>query len=108
MAGGMIIRILPPLQIQDAVCMVSPANRVQGAHGVFPLNAQLMWMFREAIGVIYKDKPMEEAGKAKRYWTSTEKGTDNAWFFDFTPGKPHCDTQDRRTATGMVRCVSDY
>ncbi|MCS2333701.1 DUF1566 domain-containing protein [Bacteroides sp. BFG-606] len=69
---------------------------------------QLMWMFRETIGVIYNTKPMEEAGKAKRYWTSTEKGATDAWFFDFTPGKPHCDTQAKTTATGMVRCVSDY
>ncbi|MFT0350712.1 DUF1566 domain-containing protein [Bacteroides thetaiotaomicron] len=69
---------------------------------------QLMWMFREPIGLIYKDKPMEESGKTKRYWTSTEKGTDQAWFFDFTPGIPYCDTQAKSTANGMVRCVSDY
>ena len=69
---------------------------------------QLMWMFREPIGLIYKDKPMEESGKMKRYWTSTEKGTDQAWFFDFTPGIPYCDTQLKSTANGMVRCVSDY
>ncbi|MBW9277170.1 DUF1566 domain-containing protein [Bacteroides fragilis] len=69
---------------------------------------QLMWMFREPIGLIYKDKPMEESGKTKRYWTSTEKGTDQAWFFDFTPGIPYCDTQLKSTANGMVRCVSDY
>lgn len=28
---------------------------------------QLMWMFREPIGLIYKDKPMEEPDKTKRY-----------------------------------------
>lgn len=69
---------------------------------------QLMWMFREPIGLIYKDKPMEESGKTKRYWTSTEKGTNQAWFFDFTPGIPYCDTKLKSTANGMVRCVSDY
>lgn len=69
---------------------------------------QLMWMFRKPIGLIYKDKPMEESGKTKRYWASTEKGTDQAWFFDFTPGMPYCDTQLKSTANGMVRCVSDY
>lgn len=69
---------------------------------------QLMWMFREPIGVIYKNKLMEEAGKTKRYWSSTEKGTTDAWLFDFTPGMPYCDTQAKSTANGMVRCVSDY
>lgn len=69
---------------------------------------QLMWVFREAIGVIYKDKQMEETSKTKRYWTSTEKGATDAWFFDFTPGIPNCDTQAKSTANGMVRCVSDY
>lgn len=69
---------------------------------------QLMWVFREAIGVIYKDKQMEETNKTKRYWTSTEKGATDAWFFDFTPGIPNCDTQAKSTANGMVRCVSDY
>lgn len=69
---------------------------------------QLMWMFREPIGVIYKNKLMEEAGKTKRYWSSTEKGTTDACFFDFTPGMPYCDTQAKSTANGMVRCVSDY
>lgn len=69
---------------------------------------QLMWMFREAIGAIYKDKPMEETGRTKRYWSSTEKGATDAWFFDFTPGKPYCDIQAKSTANGMVRCVSDY
>ena len=69
---------------------------------------QLMWMFRKPIGLIYKGKPMEESGKTKIYWTSTEKGTDKAWFFDFTPGIPYCDTQAKSTANGMVRCVSDY
>lgn len=69
---------------------------------------QLMWVFREAIGVIYNSKPMEENGKTKRYWTSTEKGATDACFFDFTPGMPYCDTQAESTANGMVRCVSDY
>ena len=69
---------------------------------------QLMWMFREAIGAIYKDKPMEETGRTKRYWSSTEKGATDAWLFDFTPGKPYCDIQAKSTANGMVRCVSDY
>lgn len=46
---------------------------------------QLMWLFREPIGLIYKDKPMEESGKTKRYWTSTEKGTDQAWFLTLRP-----------------------
>ena len=69
---------------------------------------QLMWMFREAIGAIYKDKPMEEIGRTKRYWSSTEKGATDAWLFDFTPGKPYCDIQAKSTANGMVRCVSDY
>lgn len=69
---------------------------------------QLMWMFREAIGAIYKDKPMEETGRTKRYWSSTEKGATDAWFFDFTSGKPYCDIQAKSTANGMVRCVSDY
>ena len=69
---------------------------------------QLMWVFREAIGAIYKDNSMEEPGKTKRYWTSTEKGATDAWFFEFTPGVPYCDTQAKTTANGMVRCVSDY
>lgn len=69
---------------------------------------QLMWMFREPIGLIYKEKPMEESNKKKRYWASTEKGADQAWFFVFAPGIPYCDTQDKREANGMVRCVSDY
>ena len=69
---------------------------------------QLMWMFREPIRVIYQNKPMEEAGKTKRYWSSTEEGTTDACFFDFTPGMPYCDTQAKSTANGMVRCVSDY
>lgn len=69
---------------------------------------QLMWMFREAIGAIYKDKLMEETGRTKRYWSSTEKGATDAWFFDFTSGKPYCDIQAKSTANGMVRCVSDY
>lgn len=69
---------------------------------------QLMWMFREAIGAIYSTKPMEEAGKTKRYWSSTEKGATDACFFDFASGKPYCDTQAKSTANGMVRCVSDY
>lgn len=69
---------------------------------------QLMWMFREPIGLIYKEKPMEESNKKKRYWASTEKGANQAWFFEFAPGIPYCDTQDKREANGMVRCVSDY
>lgn len=69
---------------------------------------QLMWMFREPIGLIYKENPMEESNKTKRYWSSTEKGADQAWFFEFTPGIPYCDTQAKSTENGMVRCVSDY
>lgn len=69
---------------------------------------QLMWMFREPIGLIYKDKPMEESNKTKRYWASTEKGAEQAWFFEFAPGMPYCDAQAKSTANGMVRCVSDY
>ena len=69
---------------------------------------QLMWMFREAIGIIYPAAPMEETGRTKKYWASTEEGTDQAWYFDFVPGKPHCDTQAKSTTNGMVRCVSDY
>lgn len=69
---------------------------------------QLMWMFRKPIGLIYTAKPMEELGKTKRYWASTEKGADQAWFFDFAQGMPYCDTQAKSTANGMVRCVSDY
>ena len=68
---------------------------------------QLMWMFREAIGAIYT-KPMEEDGKTKRYWSSTEEGATDAWFFDFTPGIPYCNTQAKSTVNGMARCVSDY
>lgn len=69
---------------------------------------QLMWMFREPIGLIYKENPMEESDKTKKYWSSTERGTDYAWFFEFTPGMPCCDIQDKREVKGMVRCVSDY
>lgn len=69
---------------------------------------QLIWMFRQPIGLIYNTHPMEESGKTKRYWASTEKGATDAWFFEFTPGKPYCDTQAKSTANGMVRCVSDY
>lgn len=69
---------------------------------------QLIWMFRHPIGLIYPDHQMEESGKTKRYWASTEKGATDAWFFDFAPGKPYCDTQAKSTANGMVRCVSDY
>jgi hypothetical protein bfra3_22056 len=69
---------------------------------------QLMWMFRKPIGLIYTAKPMEELGKTKRYWASTEKGADQAWFFDFAQGMPYCDTQAKSTVNGMVRCVSDY
>lgn len=39
---------------------------------------QLIWMFREPIGLIYTNNPMEEAGKTKKYWSSTEKGADQA------------------------------
>lgn len=70
---------------------------------------QLMWIFREAIGVIYSGNPMEgTTGTAKRYWASTEKGATDAWFFEFAPGIPYCDTQPKNTQNGMVRCVSDY
>lgn len=69
---------------------------------------QLMWMFREPIGLIYKDNPMEEANKKKKYWSATEKGRDQAWFFVFAPGMPSCNTQNKTMASGMVRCVSDY
>lgn len=69
---------------------------------------QLMWMFRQPIGFIYNGNPMEEAGKTKKYWASTEKDTDKAWFFDFMPGIPYCDAQLRSTTGGVVRCVSDY
>lgn len=69
---------------------------------------QLMWMFREPIGLIYKENPMEETGKKKKYWSATEKGTDQAWFFVFAPGMPNCDAQSKIMASGMVRCVSDY
>lgn len=69
---------------------------------------QLMWMFREPIGLIYKSNPMEETSKKKRYWSSTEKGTDQAWFFEFASGMPYCDTQPKISTSGMVRCVSDY
>lgn len=71
---------------------------------------QLMWMFREPIGLI-TGHPMEgnaTGGRPKRYWASTEKGTDQAWFFDFEVGKPYCGVQAKKTANGMVRCVSDY
>lgn len=69
---------------------------------------QLMWMFRDPIGLIYKEKPMEEPNRKKRYWASTEKGANQAWFFDFEKGMPYCDTQTKSTVNGMVRCVSDY
>ena len=65
-------------------------------------------MFRGLFGLIFMDNPMEEPNKKKRYWASTEKGTDQAWFFDFEKGMPYCDTQAKSTENGMVRCVSDY
>lgn len=69
---------------------------------------QLIWMFRQPIGLI-SGNPMEESGKTKRYWASTEKGATEAWFFEFAPGKPYCDTQAKTKSDGtVVRCVSDY
>lgn len=67
---------------------------------------QLMWIFREAIGIIYPTAPMENDA-SRKYWTATEKGADNAWYFDFQKGKPACAWQDKATAS-PVRCVSDY
>lgn len=71
---------------------------------------QLMWLFREPIGLITKN-PMEgtvNSGDPKKYWASTESGSDAAWFFDFGLNNPLCGTQKKNLKTGMVRCVSDY
>lgn len=78
---------------------------------------QLMWMFRQPIGLIYpltKDgsgnvtsEPMEASSEQKRYWASTEKDAGNAWFFDFKQGAPACFWQSKSTL-GYGRCVSDY
>lgn len=67
---------------------------------------QLMWMFREAIGIIYSGNPMEK-NVSKKYWTATEKDAGNAWYFDFQEGKPACGWQSK-SETSPVRCVSDY
>lgn len=72
---------------------------------------QLMWLFRGPIGLI-TENPMEgtvsSSGAPKKYWASTESGSDNAWFFEFEKGNPFCGTQNKNSRTGMVRCVSDY
>lgn len=67
---------------------------------------QLIWMFREAIGIIYPGAPMESAS-SKKYWAATEKDIANAWYFDFQTGFPACSWQLKTTAS-RVRCVSDY
>lgn len=67
---------------------------------------QLMWLFREPIGIIYPSQPMENTS-SRLYWASTEQDADNAWVFDFKQGVPHCFWQSK-TAKANVRCVSDY
>lgn len=67
---------------------------------------QLMWLFRDAIAQVYTTAAMETTS-GKRYWASTEKGADNAWYFDFLPGAPGCSWQSKRNIS-YVRCVSDY
>lgn len=67
---------------------------------------QLMWLFREPVGIIYPAAQMESTS-TKNYWASTEKDADNAWFFDFKQGVPHCFWQPKTTLCN-VRCVSDY
>lgn len=67
---------------------------------------QLIWMFREPVGIIYPAAKMED-GLSKKYWAATEKDADNAWFFDFKQGVPQCSWQPK-TSQSYVRCVSDY
>ncbi|MEB3374122.1 hypothetical protein SFC43_15455 [Bacteroides sp. CR5/BHMF/2] len=68
---------------------------------------QLMWMFREAIGAIYRTNRWKKPARRKDTGLPLKRGRTMPGFRLYS-GKPHCDTQDRRTATGMVRCVSDY
>ncbi len=70
---------------------------------------QLMWLFRQPIGVIYQLNPMEDTNSilSKKYWSSTEKDAGNAWIFDFKKDDPHCFWQAKSTPA-YVRCVSDY
>lgn len=72
---------------------------------------QLMWMFREPIGIIYPNiggtsNPMGSAS-TKKYWAATEKSATEAWYFDFTANSPACSWQAKNTSF-RVRCVSDY
>lgn len=67
---------------------------------------QLMWLFREPVGIIYPQGKMESIS-TKNYWASTEKDANNAWVFDFKQDVPYCSWQSK-TAKANVRCVSDY
>lgn len=70
---------------------------------------QLMWLFRQPIGLIYPLGKMEGdiSILSKNYWTSTEKDTGTAWIFDFKKDAPQCFGQSKHTGN-YVRCVSDY
>ncbi|UVV57409.1 DUF1566 domain-containing protein [Bacteroides fragilis] len=50
---------------------------------------QLMWLFREPVGVIYPAAQMENVS-SKIYWAATEEDAANAWYFDFKQGVPQC------------------
>ena len=67
---------------------------------------QLMWLFREPVGVIYPAAQMENVS-SKIYWAATEEDAANAWYFDFKQGVPQCSWQ-LKTTSSNVRCVSDY
>lgn len=69
---------------------------------------QLMWLFREPIGLITGNSMEGSSGAPKKYWASTEAGPGDAWFFDFELGNPFCGIQKKNLTNGMVRCVSDY
>lgn len=67
---------------------------------------QLMWLFREPVGIIYPAAQMENVS-SKIYWAATEEDAANAWYFDFKRGVPQCSWQ-LKTTSSNVRCVSDY
>lgn len=67
---------------------------------------QLMWLFREPVGIIYPAAQMENVS-SKIYWAATEEDAANAWYFDFKQGMPQCSWQ-LKTTSSNVRCVSDY
>ena len=62
---------------------------------------QLMWLFREPVGIIYPAAQMENVS-SKIYWAATEEDAANAWYFDFKQGVPQCSWQLKTTSRSVL------